>query len=319
MPSLRFFRRWRGFTLIELLVVIAIIAILIGLLLPAVQKVREAAARAQCQNNLKQMSLAVANCCDTNQGKIPPGIGLYPSNVGNGTANNGEGGVFFFLLPYVEQGNMYNLCFNANDKGTPGTGGRNGGQPTYVGWNAQDLNSNPKIYRCPSDASFGMGWGQEVQTSYAYNGNVFTTAYLWGWGSMKRFPSLISDGTSNTIFFTDKAAVSTGTTNWTPDSGLGIWVDWGPSIAALEAGSATGQPIGTNAMWVPVTKVNCMGLNDQGPGACAPGGNANSFHTSGIMVGMGDGSVHLAAQGISPSTWWYALTPNYGDLLGSDW
>ena len=103
-----------GFTLIELLVVIAIIAILIGLLLPAVQKVREAAARAQCQNNLKQLGVAVQNCSDTNQGKMPPGVGAYPNFQGDQrilTNNNPSatyGGMLCYLLPYIEQQNLYN-------------------------------------------------------------------------------------------------------------------------------------------------------------------------------------------------------------------
>ncbi|HEY2909300.1 MAG TPA: DUF1559 domain-containing protein, partial [Gemmataceae bacterium] len=99
---MRSYQSRRGFTLIELLVVIAIIAILIGLLLPAVQKVREAAARMACSNNLKQMSLGTINCADTNQGRLPPSVGLYPGNTA--ATNQSDGGLFLHILPYIEQG-----------------------------------------------------------------------------------------------------------------------------------------------------------------------------------------------------------------------
>src|SRR5882672_10337907 len=113
--------RRSAFTLIELLVVIAIIAILIALLVPAVQKVREAAARTQCINNLKQMTLATVSCADTNRGNLPPGIGLYP--------NNGNGGVLLHILPFIDMNPLYKQTLT-----NPDPDGRNGNNPTYSQW-----------------------------------------------------------------------------------------------------------------------------------------------------------------------------------------
>src|ERR1700692_3251897 len=113
VKMVRFVWRGKAFTLIELLVVIAIIAILIGLLLPAVQKVREAAARMACSNNLKQLGLATIGYADNNQMQIPPANGYEPYNFGaQNQPGQTYGTQFVHILPYVEQDNLLKAGFN---------------------------------------------------------------------------------------------------------------------------------------------------------------------------------------------------------------
>jgi prepilin-type N-terminal cleavage/methylation domain-containing protein/prepilin-type processing-associated H-X9-DG protein len=128
--------RRRGFTLIELLVVIAIIAILIGLLLPAVQKVREAAARMKCSNNLKQMGLAV-HMYENTYGKVVPSHNYQPYN----------GGWMVQILPFIEQDNLYKRI-----QSLPGSSYSN---PLGGAWHAENSGVQLAIYTCPSDPRSG--------------------------------------------------------------------------------------------------------------------------------------------------------------------
>jgi len=298
MPLLRILRRWRGFTLIELLVVIAIIAILIGLLVPAVQKVREAAARIQCSNNLKQITLGTINCCDTNNGKIPPSIGLYPNVYG--TPNNSTGGTFLHILPYIEQDNLFKSSYVANGDDNDN---RNGNVATYSQWPLEwNGSARVKIYVCPADPTNNPGY--VPYSSYGINGQVFREGY-WARDTL-RYPASIGDGTSNTIFYTEKEMV-TMNTNGDPYN-YNNWPDWGPIIASSDHNDPLG-PVQVPQIRPPVS----------GGAAVADDWRASSPHTAGINAAMGDGSVHFVSGAISGNTWWAALTPNSQDLLGPDW
>jgi prepilin-type N-terminal cleavage/methylation domain-containing protein/prepilin-type processing-associated H-X9-DG protein len=230
MRSIRSKRRKNGFTLIELLVVIAIIAILIGLLLPAVQKVRAAAARTQCQNNLKQIALAALNY-ESTFSNLPPGWAL--SKTGTNYV-----GTLGFILPYMEQGNVYNELKN-NDANTfdipPG------GTPDTYQWyqwewpTGQGNQAQIKPYICPADnpqsvspqsgilvyvyGDDGADGGALSATSYAMNFGRTNYASNCGWlGLYTTTPVTstgigpyyknsetkivqITDGTSNTLGF----------------------------------------------------------------------------------------------------------------------
>jgi len=281
-----------------------------------VQKVREAAARTQCSNNLKQMGLAVHNFHDTYK-RYPPLLG-YKGLQGCSESTPPWGNVHFYILPFIEQNNFYNNTYTGADGNTPCSGYR----PWINRW--QPI----KTYICPSDPTIpsdGIGsnvyvvWSDNPSlTSYAANAQVFGTVNFNGQlitteGSAK-MPANFQDGTSNTIMFAERYGVCgyyQNSTSYPPGSGGSVWNWWGYYGSGDSAQPAFALfSIGPGSLFQVQPKpyqTNCDVFR------------ASTGHTGGMQVALCDASVRTLAQGLSPTTWWAACTPNNGDLLGPDW
>ncbi len=279
----------RGFTLIELLVVIAIIAILIGLLLPAVQKVREAAARLRCKNNMKQIGLALHSYHDRTE-RLPPG---YASGVTAGTDIGPGWGWAAHILPDVEQDNL----FRQMNLGTQITAA------AHAAPRVQPL----KVFLCPSDIDIGTFAVTNAGVSVAHANYVG----VFGTNEMEDNPSAgngtffrnsrvrfgdITDGLSNTYVVGERSS----------DIALATWTGAIPgALVPLRRDPTEQEP---HFLLV-------LGRGDHTPNS--PDSHIDDFysrHSQGLNCLFGDGSVHSVSNGVNLNVWYAIQTRNGGEV-----
>ncbi len=347
-----------GFTLIELLVVIAIIAVLISLLLPAVQSAREAARRAQCTNNLKQIGLALHN--------YNSGIGMFPMGSSQGPYDYAGDTTGFpawdswsaqaLMLGYIEQGVLYNAAnFNFAVTWT--------GQPSWY-INSTVYETKIASFACPSDGNAGT---QNPLTAgnpglNSYHGSIGTTTYncctspgavnttgLFGYARGSTIADVV-DGTSNTIAYSEALVgakfygpypgnstgnvPSAGTANVTNVAAVpnAIQLLQTDAQTCYQAWLTTGQQgrgehWGAGAMGYTLfntvyppnyTKWSACRMDCCAQAEHAHYQNANSNHPGGVNVLFADGSVKFIKSSISFPTWWALGTEGLGETISSD-
>jgi prepilin-type N-terminal cleavage/methylation domain-containing protein len=352
-------RRCRGFTLIELLVVIAIIVILIGLILPAVQKVRASAARSESQNNLKQIGLALHGFNDSYQA-LPPAHGWAPALApGQGYSNGGGmGSALYLILPFIEQQGLYQAglstmtSYYSGTEATTTTTTKTTNTSTvygytytrtqtetyasgsnlvsiapqsysaYFGYIAMGKGTIPKIYQAPLDPNT-IG-AVNNYTSYGTNNTLM---------SKQLALQQIADGTSNTIAFAESYGYCT-----TNSTRIGYWAGTtypsgfaGDIINITTTYNYTGSYYLNQGITSSTTSSSSGSISQNFNGFSGSGIPQTSLSTTTCdgtlpqtMGGLcqvlaADGSVHAVAPSVDPGAWAAALTPDGGEVPGEWW
>ena len=298
-----------GFTLIELLVVIAIIAILIGLLLPAVQKVREAASRMKCSNNLKQLALG-AHGFHSSMERLPPGYNY------NATTDISEATWLFFLLPHVEQEALYKTANLAQNFGS------------LPNQNNTISAAMLPLFSCPSDRPGDLALTYYGKGNYAGNGGIGPMTSPANWATASPASTVttpgvflmngrtkltdITDGTSNTAMMSEVLK--------TPgDDFRGVMhYPEGPIYQHNRTPNTSTPDDFRSGLCITSVKAPCVGTYTAYNNRSVIM-SARSNHTGGVTVGLCDGSTRFVSNSISQSTWQGAGTIANGEVPGSDW